>query len=188
VPTPKPILEESKVVELPSLEGKGGPQHKYLQALIKRMAEEKGFRAIIEKALPTGGSVDVSIEQDGRTIACEISETTSGAHELKNIEKCIGAGYEKVILCSQEKKFLEKVRTSAEKALNSSELSKVLFLQPEELYFFLEEEAAGRAGKEERVKGYRVKTSFSPVREGEKKTKREAVAKVILGAMKRMKK
>ena len=31
------------------MEGKGGPQHKYLQSLIKRMAEEKGFRAIIEK-------------------------------------------------------------------------------------------------------------------------------------------
>jgi hypothetical protein len=187
VRTPDQMPDDSIVVELPSMEGKGGPQHKYLQALIKRMAEEKGFRAIIEKALPTGGCVDVSIEREGMTIACEISETTSGAHELKNIEKCIGAGYKKVILCSQEKKFLEKVRTGAEKALNSFELTKVLFLQPEELYFLLEEEAAGFAGKEERVKGYRVKTSFSPVREGEKKTKREAVAKVILGAMKRMK-
>ena len=33
-----------------------------------------------------------------------------------------------------------------------------------------------------------MKTSFSPVREGEKKAKREAVAKVILGAIKRLKK
>ena len=52
----------------------------------------------------------------------------------------------------------------------------------------LEDEAAALAGEEERVKGYRVKTSFSPVREGEKKAKRDAVAKVILGAIKRRKK
>lgn len=89
---------------------------------------------------------------------------------------------------SQEKKFLEKVQVLAAKGLKKSELGKVLFLQPEELYFLLEEEAAALAGKEERVKGYRVKTSFSPVREGEKKAKRDAVAKVILGAIKRRKK
>src|SRR5512137_1771833 len=89
---------------------------------------------------------------------------------------------------SQEKKFLEKVQALAAKGLKKSELGKVLFLQPEELYFLLEEEAAALAGKEERVKGYRVKTSFSPVREGEKKAKRDAVAKVILGAIKRRKK
>lgn len=187
VRVPETTPKEETTVVPPPMEGKGGPQHKYLQALIKRMAEDKGFRAIIEKTLPGGGSVDVSIERDGKMIACEISETTSDAHELRNIEKCLAAGYEKVVLCSQEKKFLEKVRGAAEKGLKKTELEKVLFLQPEELYFLLEEEAAGLAGKEERVKGYRVKTSFSPVREGEKKTKREAVAKVILGAMRRMK-
>jgi len=189
VHAPERLPAEDKVITAPPhIEGKGGPQHKYLQALIKRMAEEKGFRAIIEKSLPGGGSVDVSIEQDGRLIACEISETTSDAHELRNIEKCLAAGYKKVVLCSQEKKFLEKVRTAVEKGFKKAEMEKVLFLQPEDLYFLLEEEAAGLAGKDERVKGYRVKTSFSPVREGEKKTKREAVAKVILGAMRRRKK
>lgn len=182
---PEPPTEERVMAVHPPMEGKGGPQHKYLQALIKRMAEDKGFRAIIEKTLPGGGSVDVSIERDEKMIACEISETTSDAHELKNIQKCLAEGYVKVVLCSQEKKFLEKVRVAAEKGLEQSEMEKVLFLQPEELYFLLEEEAAGLSGKDERVKGYRVKTSFSAVREEEKKTKREAVAKVILGAMRR---
>jgi len=181
-----PSQEVSPVAPSP-MEGKGGPQHKYLQALVKRMAEEKGFRAVIEKTLPNGGSVDVSIERDGKMIACEISETTSDAHEMRNIEKCLAAGYEKVILCSQERKFLQKVQVAAGKVLKKAEMDRVLFLQPEELYFLLEEEAAGLAGKEERVKGYRVKTNFSPVREGEKKTKREAVAKVILDAMRRKK-
>jgi len=63
-----------------------------------------------------------------------------------------------------------------------------LFFQPEELFFYLEKEAAGKAGKEERVKGYKVKVKFQPVAEAEKKTKREAVGHVILQALRRLRK
>src|SRR5207237_504269 len=44
--------------------GRGGPQHKYLQALIKRSAEDRGFRATIEKPVLDGhGHVDVLLER-----------------------------------------------------------------------------------------------------------------------------
>jgi len=52
----------------------------------------------------------------------------------------------------------------------------------------LEEQAAGEASKEERVKGYKVKVEFQPVAEAEKRTKREAVAQVIFQALRRLKK
>ncbi len=52
----------------------------------------------------------------------------------------------------------------------------------------MEEEAAGKASKEERVKGYKVKVQFQPVAEEEKRTKREAVAGVIVQALRRLKK
>ena len=58
----------------------------------------------------------------------------------------------------------------------------------EKLFFYLEKEAAGKASKEERVKGYKVKVKFQPVAEAEKRTKREAVAQVILQALRRLKK
>ena len=96
---------------MPEIQERGKSQHRYLQTLIKRMAEEKGFRAVVEQPTPDGtGRVDVSLERDGRKIACEISVTTTDEQELSNIEKCLAAGYEKVILCSPEKKTLEKVR------------------------------------------------------------------------------
>jgi hypothetical protein len=104
-----------------------------------------------------------------------------------DIQKCLASGYEKVILCSPEKKGLEKIKTFVMKKLKSSDQEKVLFLQPEELFFYLEKEAAAFAGKEERIKGYRVKVQYQPVMEGEKKTKREAVGQVILQALRRMK-
>ena len=151
------------------------------------MAEEKGYRAIIERITPDGsGRVDVSLEQNGRKIACEISVTSTCEQELLNIEKCLRAGYERVILCSPERKTLDKVRVLVSQKIKESDQEKVLFFKPEEVFSYLEKEAALEAEKEERVKGYRVKVRYKPVEEEEKKTKREAVAKVILQAMRRL--
>jgi len=193
----KPSFEEVKEpeitfaqqkVEVPSLKEKSDSQHRYLQTLIKRIAEEKGYRAIIERITPDGlGRVDVSLEQNGRKIACEISVTSTSEQELLNIEKCLRADYEKVILCSPERKTLDKVRVLVSQKINESDQGKVLFFKPEEVFSYLEKEAALEAEKEERVKGYRVKVRYKPVEEEEKKTKREAVAKVILQAMRRLK-
>ncbi|MDP3012154.1 MAG: hypothetical protein Q8N27_05495, partial [Candidatus Hydromicrobium sp.] len=162
-------------------------QHKYLQSLIKQMAEEKGYRAIVEKPTPDGlGRVDVSIERDGKRIACEISLTSTDKQELSNIKKCLLAGYEKIVLCSPEKRTLEKVKAFVYRELKESDKEKVLFFKPEELFSYLEEEAAFVESKEERVKGYKVKVRYQPVGETEKRTKREAVGQVILQALRRL--
>lgn len=180
--------EKRTRVEIPIFEGKGGSQHRYLQSLIKRMAEEKGFRAVVEQPTADGaGSVDVGIEKDGKRIACEISLTSTDEQELGNIQKCLASGYDKVILCSPDKKTLKKVNALVLQSLNESDQQKVLFFQPEELLFFLESESAGAVNTEERVKGYKVKVQYQPIRDAEKKSKREAIAQVMVGAMKRLK-
>ena len=186
----KEELPKEKVeVKLPEFEEKRESQHRYLQALIKRMAEEKGYKATIEQPTPNGlGKVDVSLERNKGKIACEISITSTEEQELKNIEKCLSSGYQKVILCSPEKRALEKIKDLVSQTLKESEQEKVLFFQPEELLFYLEEEMATEADKEERVKGYKVKVQYQPVKDTEKKTKREAVAQVILQALHRLKK
>src|SRR5205807_7360973 len=69
---PKPISAE------PPPLGKGGRQHKYLQEMVKRLAEDKGFMATIERPVLGGkGSVDVALERNGTKIACEISISTN---------------------------------------------------------------------------------------------------------------
>ncbi len=182
------VAREKVGALLPEIQEKGKSQHRYLQTLIKRMAEEKGFRAVVEQPVLDGsGRVDVSLERDGRKIACEICVTTTDEHELSNIEKCLASGYEKVILCCPEKKSLEKIKLLVIKKLKPSDQEKVLFFQPEELFFHLEKEAASFAGKEERIKGYKVKVQYQPVMDSEKKAKREAVGQVILHALRRMK-
>jgi len=180
--------KEKPKVKVPVLQGRGGAQHKYLQNLIKRMAEEKGFRAIIEQQTPDGkGMVDVGLEGNGKKIACEVSLTTTDEQELGNIEKCLRAGYDKVILCSPEKRTLEKVKMLVLKKTKKSDQEKVLFLQPEDLFFYFEKEAAQSAGKEEKIKGYNVRVNYQPVTEEEKKLKQEALAKVVLKGIRRQK-
>ncbi len=81
---------------------------------------------------------------------------------------------------------MEKVIALTAQGLSEGDRAKVLFLKPEKVYYFMEQQAACMAGTEERIKGYRVETQYQPVRDGEKKLKKEAVAKVILEAMRRI--
>jgi len=175
-------------IDEPESEEKERTQHQYLQNLIKRSAEEKGYRVIIERPTPDGaGRIDISLERETIRIACEISVTSTSEQELSNVEKCLQAGYEKIILCAPEKKALEKIRAFVLENLDDAGKEKVLFFQPEELLFYLEEEAAREGTREERVKGYKVKVQYQPVKDIDKKTKREAVGQVILQALRRLK-
>ena len=182
-----PFREVKERAEAVPSEAKGERQHRYLQSLIKRMAEEKGYRAVIEEPTPDGGRVDVGLEQDGRRIACEVSVTSTEEQELSNIEKCLRAGYDRVILCSPERRALEKIRALVFERIDESNQEKLLFFLPEELFSYLETEAATLAYKEERVKGYKVRVQYQPLEEEEKKAKREAVAQVILQSLRRQK-
>jgi len=162
-------------------------RHRYLQTLIKKMAEQRDYRAVIEEPTDDGGRVDVGLKRDERRIAVEISVTTGDVQEVHNIEKCLKAGYEPVIVCSQEKKNLEAIRKLMTEKLPPADQTKVLLFEPEELFFFLDQEGAKEATREERVKGYRVKVNYKAVSESDKKEKRDAVAQVIVQAMRRIK-
>lgn len=169
-------------------EKKTESRHRYLQSLMKKAAEDKGYKATVEQPTPDGqGRVDVSLEKGGKKIACEISVTSTPEQELSNIEKCLAAGYEKVVLCSADARNLNRIKNFVLGKLSEIDSGKVLFFQPDELLFFLEGETAKETVKEERVKGYKVKVQYQPVKDAEKRTKKEAVAQVIIGAMKRMK-
>ncbi len=171
------------------LEGSGGSEHRYLQTLIKKLAENLGFRAVIEEQTPNRkGKVDIGLEMSGRRIACEISLTSKHSHEMGNIRKCLDAGYDRVIVCSQDKKSLSGLKKTANEKFNPSDQSKLSFLLPQELIFHLEQEAASIAGSDQRVKGWNVKVNYQTVSDDEKVAKRESINKVILQAFQRLRK
>ncbi|MFH0828777.1 MAG: type IV secretion system DNA-binding domain-containing protein [Candidatus Kerfeldbacteria bacterium] len=191
VPTPA-TSEASRTVEVPtevSAPGRGGQQHKYLQSLISRWAEANGWRAVIEDRILDGlGSVDVALRKGEHALACEIGVTTSPEHEVGNIQKCLAAGFERVLVVSPEKKTLNQIKSRVASTLDKTQLGKVSYCSPEELFDLLDAVEAESLSSEKTVRGYKVKVRFKAAKPEEKEEKRSAVSAVIAKAMKRMKK
>ena len=121
------------------LPGRGGDHHKYLQQLVKRWAEGRGYAVTLEKPILDGlGLVDVALEKQGRLIACEISVTTDAEHEAANIQKCLAAGFAEIVVLSSDKKVLTAVRRELAGKLTAAHLRRIKFLTPEEAFAFID--------------------------------------------------
>lgn len=170
-----------EVVSQPTL-GRGGREHKYLQHLVKRLAEDRGYRAVIEQPILAGaGSVDVSLEKGDRRIACEISVTTEADHEIDNIQKCLAGGYETVVCLSSDPKTLRRLKERAAAILEPATQERIRFLRPEDMVLFLDEVGAGEASGEGTIRGYRVKSRYQAVSPEEAELRKQAVARVLGG-------
>jgi hypothetical protein len=160
--------------------GRGGQQHKYLQSLIKRFGEDRGYRVEIEKPILDGtGFVDVALERDDFSLAVEISVTTRIEHELGNVQKCLAAGFDLVVLLVSEKKALARARKEVRAAVSEQDHERVQVLQPEELVSLLDALEAEQKSTEQTVAGYKVKVKYTAVDGGEAEQKRRSLGEVI---------
>ena len=91
--------------------GRGGAQHQAIQLRIKSAAMDLGFHAVIEKEILDGqGSVDVVLERDEITIACQVCVTTTIDHEVGNVAKCLKAGFQLVAVYVRKKTVYRRFR------------------------------------------------------------------------------
>ncbi len=182
----RPVLAATKLAE-PQPLGRGGAQHRYLQELIKRWAGSRGWHVTVEQPILDGlGRVDVSLERSEQRVACEVAVKSTPDQEVGNVQKCLAAGFDAVAVVSPERKVLGRAQAAVEAAVEEESLSRIEFLTPEELFVFLEALEAHGAGGEETIRGWKVKTRFQSLEEGDKSTRTQAIAKVILGATKRL--
>lgn len=164
-------------------------QHRYLQTLIKKMAESRGYRATLEAATPDGnGKVDVLLEKDNMQIACEVSVTTDATWEVHNIQKCLAAGYGLVVSCMTDKKAISQLQKKIQESFTTEQMQHIKVFEPEALFTHLDVMTVSDMPTETTFKGYRVKVSYDTLTEEEMKRKRESVAKIVVDSMKRMKK
>lgn len=164
--------------ETPSA-GRGGQMHKYLQHLVKRLAEERGFRATIE-GTAGAGQADVCLVRDSLSVACEISITTDVEHETANLTKCVEHGFAHVLAISPEK----KTRDALKKVGANYPSGTVVVCAPEDIVTALD--AFGTpAPTEATVRGYKVKVSRQTLSPGDAAAKRAAIASVVAKAVKR---
>jgi len=166
--------------------GKGGKQHRYLQSLIKELAEQNGLKATIEAPLAKGvGQVDVLLERDGVVAAIEISVTTPVEHELENLQKCLSCDCPRIaIVLAKSKKVQATYRAALIKIVPESQRERVSFLTPEEIPGFIGALAPPPDPTERIVKGYRVKGSFTQTTGEDTRVRQEALAKLIAKSLK----
>lgn len=166
----------------------GASQHRYLQSIIKRIGEGKGFVATIEREVFGGvGKVDVVLENEQLKIACEIAVTNTIEYELQNIQKCLNTGFDKVAVISPDAKHLLKIRRGAENGLTHEQASRVHFLEPESFHLFLESLASSESKDivQQKVKGYQVTTGFKQSSESDTRAKKQTILDVIKNAIRR---
>jgi hypothetical protein len=185
-----PAVGPPPSVEIPteaSSPGRGGKQHKYLQSLISRWADANGWRSDVEERILDGlGNVDVALRKGEHSVACEIGVTTDPEHELGNVQKCLAAGFERVLVVSPEKKTLNQIKALVVSSLDKGQAGRVNFCTPEELFDLLEAAETAWTTSEKTVHGYKVKVRFKATKPEEKEQRRGAVSAVIAKAMKRM--
>lgn len=162
--------------------------HRYLQTLIKKMAEARGYVATLEAATPDHtGSVDVLLARDGKTIAVEICSTTDAEWEMHNLAKCIKAGYTTVISVCGDIRQLDKIKQKCISGLPGFDHTSVHFLTPNAVFEFLDSVSNPAKNTEATMKGYRVSVSYDSMTDEEMTKKRASVAQVVLNSMKKKK-
>jgi len=173
--------KKPEVVKAPK-EGKGGIQHRYLQNLVKKLANERGFKATIEKQVLSGsGSVDVFIGGYNKALAVEISVSTNWKWEASNISKCLATGADQVIVLSSDKKHLQALEENLSRKF--SDQANLLFFTADKLIIHLDKIRAKAASKEKTVKGYKVKVKYASTSKDEAQAKKDAIAKILVGTI-----
>jgi hypothetical protein len=159
--------------------GRGGRQHKYLQHLIKQLAEERGFRATIEETILDGaGRVDVSLVREKIRVACQVSVTTTKDWELGGIEKCFAAGYSKVVLVSSTERHIKKLAKFVEENLDPKDQGRVRYVTSDGIIEFLDSLGVFTP-TEQVVRGYKVRTVQQATDSEDAASRRKAISEVI---------
>jgi len=191
IPEPRVLRATAPVPRYePKEQGGGGKQHKYLAQLVKQLAEERAFKASIEEPILEGaGRVDVHLSRDTRKIAVEISVTTGKDWELQNVEKCLAAGYEEILVVSTNARHLKSLARFIPENLDEAVRGKVQFFSTEDFIEYLDQgTSATPSTSESTVRGYKVKVTRQALSHADIAERRSAVAQVIARSLARAQK
>jgi len=193
IPPPGLPVEQDKPTVAPE-PGRGGAQHKSIQHRIKAIAEELGYRATEEKSvLENRGSVDLALEKANRSIACEITITTTTDHEFGNVTKCLKAGFSHVAVISSSAERLSQIAVAVNGALVVEEAKRVGYYSVEEFIAYLrnlhleDAKLPTPAGQGKVSHGYKIKSSSVKLTPEEAKAREQMGLKLIAAAMRKKK-
>lgn len=166
-------------------------EHRYLQNLVKRIGEDNGYIATIEKEVFGGiGKIDVALENENFRIACEIAVSNTTEYEVQNIQKCLSSGFDRMAVVSTDARHLKNIQKRAGLVLSPVHISRVHFLEPEHFHLFLDSIPTIKSSDNtelEKVKGYTVKTSVKETSESMANSKKNLIRDILSRVVRRRK-
>lgn len=158
---------EIKVLDDPELGNaivrrKEESRHKYLQMLIKRNAESRGYKVTLEQPTKDGkGRVDVVLKKDKLVYAIEVGITTTKDWEVHNIEKCLADGFTNIVALSEDMKGVDLMtRKLNEAGILPAHAEKVKIYDLTGFMGMLNTDTAPEKTNVKTIKGYRVKVEY----------------------------
>ena len=161
----------------PTETGKGGSQHRYVQHLIKQLADERGYRTVIEAPVD-GGQVDVALYRGEVSIACEISVTSTAKYEAQNLAKCLRAGFTRVWAISNNAKHRKSIEKAAQARLSAEEFANIEFLTTTDVILLLDGLMVPST-EETTNRGYKVTTNRKTLTPAEAVERRKMIERVL---------
>lgn len=182
---PKTPFESKKETYLKSQKKKErSKKHYQLQNYVKTIATQRGFKATIEEVLKNDDRVDVALKKGKLNIAIEISVTNSMDYEVQNIKKCISAKYDFVLMLCDNEKHLQNIKIKSRETVSKKYHQKLHFVSSRNFAELLDAITPQEKVVEKRVKGYRVKTSYT----SKPSKNQSSITKLIASSLKLRKK
>jgi hypothetical protein len=128
-----PIVDEISEIQIaPEPLAQNERHHEALKREITTEAESLDYTVLPEKDIPQHGRVDLVLTRGERSIACEISDTTTPVTEADHIRLRLKAGFQHVAVLSSNRRKLTLIKTACVEQSEETEISKVGFYTPKE--------------------------------------------------------
>jgi len=115
----------------------------------------------------------------------EVSVSTPADHELENVQKCLAAGYDRVIVVPREKRARQTLMQAIGAELTAESQERIDVVMPDDIVELLDREDAQAASRETTVRGYKVKVQYAAAKAADAALRKQAISKVLLGRLKR---
>ena len=125
----------------------------------------------------------MSLTRGKQKIACEASVTTGRDHELRNVEKCIAAGYTEILIVGATERHVNTLTKFIGENLEVCHVADIRSASPDTLLEYLDGLGAPEATKEAPVRGYMLKTITQRMSAGEATKWRTVLAEVVAGSL-----
>jgi hypothetical protein len=124
-----PTIKAWELVGIDPPKGRGGAIHKQVQRMVVHGALAKGYSAIVEHTLSTGGIVDVHLQKGaGVRIAVEIGIASRLELEIAHFRNCLAFGYDQVYGIIADDQLLQRTATLIRETFSPLDAGKVRLL------------------------------------------------------------